>query len=132
MLKESQWARNFDSPYFGSPDGEFGAQQRFMGLTVSMLAQMQGQYAMQELKGEDGLYHDSDGDLDYIGNWVMLRTIADIASLTVGGRYANGESHPKFDTVADGLFHALKNRIPDSTQEAAAANGISKTEDCQR
>ena len=35
-----------------------------MSLPVSMLAQMQGQYAMKELMGEDGWYHDSDGELD--------------------------------------------------------------------
>ena len=121
MLKESQWARNFSNPYFGEPDGEFGAQQRFMGLMVSMLAQMQGQYAMQELMGEGGLYHDSDGNLDYIGNWVMLHTMADIAELTASGLYANAESNPMFAGAADGLFRALGDRVPDSPQEAAAA-----------
>ena len=92
----------FPPPYSAGPDGEFDAQQPFMGLTVSMLAQMQEQYAMQEPKGEDGLYHDSDEDLDYIGNWVMLHTKADIASLTVRVHYANGESHlssPRLPTV---------------------------------
>ncbi len=59
MLKESQWAHNFASGHFGTPTGAFGARQRFMGMMVSMLAQMQGQYAMQKLMGEDGLYHDS-------------------------------------------------------------------------
>ena len=121
MLKESQWARNFGNAHFGEPDGDFGAQQRFLGLMVSMLAQMQGQYAMQELLGEDGLYHDSDGNLDYTGNWVMLHTLADIAGLTAGGRYANSESNPMFFGAANGLFQALEARNPDSPQEAAAA-----------
>ncbi len=121
MLKESQWARNFSNPYFGAPDGEFGAQQRFMGVVVSMLVQMQGQYAMQELMREDGLYHDSDGNLDYIGNWVMLHTMADIAGLTASGLYANAESNPMFAGAANGLFQALGDRVPDSPQEAAAA-----------
>ncbi|MDA1128353.1 MAG: hypothetical protein O2913_06620 [Chloroflexi bacterium] len=121
MLKESQWARNFASEHFGEPGGDFGAQQRFIGLVVSMLAQMQGQYAMQELKGEDGLYHDSDGNLDYIGNWVMLHTMADIAGLTAAGRYANSDSNPMFAGAADGLFQTLGGRVPDSPQEAAAA-----------
>jgi hypothetical protein len=123
MLKESQWARNFGNAHFGKPGGNFGAQQRFMGVTVSMLAQMQGQYAMKNLMGEDGLYHDSDGGLDYIGNWVMLHTLSDIAGLTgaEGGRYTNPESHPMFENAATMLFGALEGRGPESPQEAAAA-----------
>ena len=42
MVKESQWAHSFSSPHFGNPTGDFGAQQRFIGMMVSMLAQMQG------------------------------------------------------------------------------------------
>ena len=45
-----------------------------------MLAQMQGQYAMQNLLSmDDGLYRDSDGTLDYTGNWVMLHTLSDVS-----------------------------------------------------
>ena len=121
MLKESQWARNFGSVHFGDPNSDFGAQQRFMGLMVSMLAQMQGQYAMNELMGEDGLYHDSNGNVDYTGNWVMLHTMADIAGLTSDGRYANSESNKMFAGAANGLFQALEDREPGSSLEAAAA-----------
>ncbi len=53
MLKESQWAHNFANSHFGSPDSDFGAQQRFIGVMVNLLAMMQGQYAMQELAGPD-------------------------------------------------------------------------------
>ncbi len=123
MLKESQWAHTFATGHFGSPEDDFGAQQRFMGIMVAMLAQMQGQYAMQNLMGLDGLYHDSDGDLDYVGNWVLLHAFADIAGLTgeEGGRYTNSESHPMFEQAAGGLFKALEGRDPASPQEAAAA-----------
>jgi hypothetical protein len=123
MLKESQWAHSFGSPHFGEPTGDFGAQQRFMGMMVSMLAQMQGQYAMQNLMGEDGLYYDSDGKLDYLGNWVMLHALSDIAGLTgeQNGRYANQEAHPAFEGAASKLFRALEDRQPESAREAAAA-----------
>ena len=123
MLKESQWAHNFADPHFGDPAGDFGAQQRFIGVMVSMLAQMQGMYAMQNLLGDDGLYHDSDGELDYTGNWVMLHTLADIAGLTgeEGGRYANPEAHPVFDGAATQLFRTLETREPASATEAASA-----------
>ncbi len=123
MLKESQWAHNFASAHFGDPADDFGALQRFIGMMVSMLAQMQGQYAMQNLLGDDGLYLDSDGTLDYTGNWVMLHTLSDIAGLTgeQGGRYANPDVHPMFEDAASQLFRTLEERQPESAQEAAAA-----------
>ncbi len=123
MLKESQWAHSFASPHFGNASDSFGAQQRFMGMMVSMLAQMQGQYAMQNLMGEDGLYHDSDGTLDYIGNWVMLHALSDISGLTgdESGRYANPDAHPMFESATTQLFQALEDRRPQSPQESATA-----------
>ena len=123
MLKESQWAHNFAAPHFGDPEDDFGALQRFIGMMVSMLAQMQGQYAMQNLMGADGLYYDSDGTLDYTGNWVMLHTLSDIAGLTgeQDGRYANPDVHPTFEDAASQLFRTLEDRRPESPQEAAAA-----------
>lgn len=123
MLKESQWARNFANTHFGDPEGDFGAQQRFAGILVSMLAQMQGQYAMENLLGDDGLFHDSDGTLDYSGNWVLLHTLSDIAGLTgeEESRYQNTDVHPIFEDAATQLFRALEGRQPGSAQEATAA-----------
>ncbi|MGE3414347.1 MAG: hypothetical protein AB7L91_19305, partial [Dehalococcoidia bacterium] len=123
MLKESQWARNFANAHFGAPDAAFGAQQRFMGLMVNMLAQMQGQYAMQNLMGEDGLYYDSDGNLDYTGNWVMLQTLTDIAAQAgeAGGRYESPDMAPMFAGAAEQLEGALAGRTPETIAESAAA-----------
>ena len=86
-----------------------------------MLAQMQGQYAMQNLMGVDGLYLDSDSTLDYTANWVMLHALSDIAGLTREGRYMNPEAHPMFEDAATGLFRVLERREPESAKEAAAA-----------
>ena len=123
MLKESQWAHNFANSHFGEPTGDFGAQQRLMGVMVAMLAKMQGQYAMQMLMGDDGLYHDSDGGLDYTGNWVMLHALSDIAGITgdMEGRYMDSDAHPMFEGAAAMLFGALADREPESAREAAAA-----------
>ncbi len=127
MLKESQWAHNFASAHFGDPEGDFGAQQRFIGMMVAMLSQMQGQYAMQELLGDDGLYHDSDGVLDFTGNWVMLHALSDVAGLTSDrgelndGRFMNPDVHPAFEGAANDLLAALDGREPASADEAAAA-----------
>lgn len=123
MLKESQWAHNFANAHFGTPDGDFGAQQRFMGVMVSMLSQMQGRYAMENLLDmEDGLYRDSDGDLDYTGNWVMLHALSDISLITgEGSPYQNPDSHTMFEDAATRLFQSLEDRDPESPMEAAAA-----------
>lgn len=122
MLKESQWAHNFANEHFGAPEAGFGAQQRFMGIMVNMLAQMQAKYAMENLRGEDGLYHDSDGSLDYTANWVMLHTLSDIAGLSsADGRYKNPDMAPMFEGAASGLLQALQDREPESPEEAAAA-----------
>ena len=124
MLKESQWAHNFANIHFGEPSGEFGAQQRFMGVMVNLLAQMQAQYAMQNLMGGDGLFYDTDGTLDHTANWVMLHALSDLAVLASGReapRYMNLEMNPMFEGAATQLFEALGDRDPDSPQEAAAA-----------
>ena len=123
MLKLTQWAHNFASAHFGTPEDDFGSLQRFIGVMVSMLSQMQGQYAMKNLLNmDDGLYHDSDGNLDYTGNWVMLHTLSDVSLLTRdGGKYMNPDSQPMFEGAANGLFKALEARDPQSPQEAAAA-----------
>lgn len=125
MLKESQWAHNFADPHFGAPDGDFGAQQRFMGQMVASLSVMQGQYAMANLATDSGLYADSDGTIDHTGNWVLLHAFADIASLTGGdvadGRYANPQAAPAFADATTMLLEALADREPETTDEAASA-----------
>ncbi len=127
MLKESQWAHNFANAHFGDPEGAFGAQQRFIGMMVALLSQMQGQYAMQELLGDDGLYHDSDGALDFTANWVMLHALSDVAGLTGDrdelnhARFMNPDVHPAFEGAANDLLAALEAREPASADEAAPA-----------
>jgi len=125
MLKESQWAHNFADPHFGTTDGDFGAQQRFIGQMVALLAVMQGQYAMTNLATDSGLYADSDGAIDHTGNWVLLHTFADIASLTKGdvadGRYTNSEAAPAFADATAMLLEALDDREPETPDEAASA-----------
>jgi len=123
MLKESQWARNFSSAEFGTPDGDFGAQQRLIGVMVNLLAQMQGRYAIENLGGDEGLYLDSDGNLDYRGNWVLLHAFADLAGLTgdENSRYYDPEVAPQWQQAARELFGALRDRSPSDTKEATSA-----------
>ncbi|MEE8347568.1 MAG: hypothetical protein V3S20_09490 [Dehalococcoidia bacterium] len=123
MLKESQWARNFANAHFGALDGDFGAQQRFVGVMVNLLAQMQGKYAMENLQGGDGLYLDSDGDLDYVGNWTLLQAFSDIAGLTAdaSSRYHDPEAAPMWQGAAGALFAALEDRDAADPKEATSA-----------
>jgi len=118
MLKLSQWSHNFSSEHFGTPADDFGALQRFLGVMVAMLSQMQGQYAMQNLLNmDDGLYRDSDGTLDYTGNWVMLPTLSNVSLITrEGSPYAaivglvtvgDATGEGKYLDSADDLYQSL-------------------------
>lgn len=123
MLKESQWARNFANAHFGALDGDFGAQQRFIGVMVNLLAQMQGKYTMENLQGPNGLYLDSDGNLDYQGNWVLLHAFADLVGLTsdANGAYNDPDAAPMWQQAAEDLFAALKQREARDPREATSA-----------
>ncbi len=123
MLKESQWARNFASAHFGALDGDFGAQQRFIGVMVNLLAQMQGKYTMENLQGPDGLYLDSDGNLDVKGNWVLLHAFSDIVGLIsdANGAYNDPDAAPMWQQAAGDLFAALKQREARDPREATSA-----------
>lgn len=123
MLKESQWARNFSTSHFGELDGDFGAQQRFMGVMVSLLAQMQGRYAVENLRGEDSLYVDSDGELDARGNWVLLHAFADLVGLTSdeNSRYYDPDAAGEWQTAAKELFDALRDTEARDAKEATSA-----------
>ncbi len=109
MLKESQWARNFANAHFGALDGDFGAQQRFIGVMVNLLAQMQGKYTMENLQGPNGLYLDSDGNLDYQGNWVLLHAFADLVGLTsdANGAYNDPDAAPVWQQAAEESLREL-------------------------
>ncbi len=123
MLKESQWAINFGTAHFGALDADFGAQQRLIGVMVNLLAQTQGKYAIENLRGDDGLYLDSDGNLDMQGNWTLLHAFADLAGLTSdeSSRYYDPEAAPQWQEAAGELFTALRERTAADPKEATSA-----------
>lgn len=56
IIKEIEWAKQFHvDSHFGQIEDNFGAQWRFMGLVLVAEAKMQGQYALEMLKNQDGL-----------------------------------------------------------------------------
>lgn len=123
MLKESQWARNFASLHFGQVNAEQGAQQRFTGMMILAFAKRQGAFAMENLRGDDGLYRDSDGTLDHQGNWEMLQAFADIAGVTAesGSRYEDTDASAMFQNASNELLEALSEHTPATAPEAASA-----------
>ena len=85
IIKESEWAKQFHvDTHFGTPQDDFGAQWRFVGLVLNAESKMQLQYALQNLKTENGLVANSDGTVDYTGNWVMLEALSDVGNLCSG------------------------------------------------
>ncbi|MGQ9733225.1 MAG: hypothetical protein ACUVX8_18360 [Candidatus Zipacnadales bacterium] len=130
IIKEVEWAKQFHvDDHFGTPDDNFGAQWRFVGLVLNAEAKMQAQYALQMLKNDQGLIANSDGTVDWGGQWVMLIAFSDLGS-TLGlahlphsatNRYADPDAAAMFLSAADMLFGALASRQPADTEELSLA-----------
>jgi hypothetical protein len=90
---------------------------------VTLLAQMQGRYAIENLKGSDGLFFDSNGDLDLQGNWTLLHAFSDLVGLSSDetSRYYDPEAAPQWQQAARELFAALRQRTAADPKEATSA-----------
>ncbi|MEI2691769.1 MAG: hypothetical protein V9H69_19540 [Anaerolineae bacterium] len=81
IIKEIEWAKQFHvDDHFGTPTDDFGAQWRFVGMVIMAEAKMQAQYALQMLTDGQGLIHNSNGAVDWAGQWIMLEALSDLAS----------------------------------------------------
>jgi len=130
IIKETEWARQFHvDEHFGKATDDFGAHQRFMGMALSAEAKMQAQYALQMLKNEQGLIANSDGTVDWGGQWVMLEALSDLGG-TLGAsvlphsatnRYTDPDASAMFLGAADMFFGALASRQPAATAELSLA-----------
>ena len=130
MIKETEWSKQFHvDDHFGTPVDDFGAQWRFVGLLLDAEAKQQGLYALQNLKNDQGLIANSDGTLDWGGQWVMLEAFSDLGgTLAMGAlphsqtnRYADAGASNKFLGAADMLFVALADREPEGIEELSLA-----------
>lgn len=130
MIKEIEWSKQFHvDDHFGTPTDDFGAQWRFVGLLLNAEAKQQGLYALQNLKNEQGLIANSDGTLDWAGQWVMLEAFSDLGGElgaetlphSASNRYLNTEASGKFLAAADMLFAALADRQPANIEELSLA-----------
>ncbi|GAB4530947.1 MAG: hypothetical protein Fur0018_18500 [Anaerolineales bacterium] len=130
IIKESEWAKQFHvDNHFGAINDSFGAQWRFVGMVMNASSKMQLQYALQNMKNDAGLFVNSDGTLDYTGNWVMLEALSDVAGTlnaetlphSASNRYHNPDQGAMFQGAADMLFGALSNRQPEGIEETSIA-----------
>lgn len=130
MIKEIEWAKQFHvDDHFGTPSDNFGAQWRFVGLVLSVEAKMQTQFALQMLMNEDGLFANSDGTVDWGGQWVMLEALSDLGELldasvlpnSATNRYHDPETAAMFMGAADMLFAMVAGRLPADTEELSLA-----------
>jgi len=130
IIKETEWAKQFHvDSHFGTPEDDFGAQWRFVGMALNAEAKMQAQYALKMLKNEQGLIADSDGNVDWTGQWVMLEALSDLgANLgseavphSSSNRYNDPEASTMFLGAADMLFAGLADRQPADIEEYSLA-----------
>ena len=130
IIKETEWAKQFHvDDHFGIPTDNFGAQWRFVGLVMNAEAKMQAQYALTNMMNQDGLFVDSNGELDWSGQWVMLEALTDLGStLRVGelpnsasNRYADPAASAMFIGAASALFDSLSDRVPENGEELSLA-----------
>lgn len=117
IMKELEWAKQFHVDFhFGTPEADFGAQQRFVGMIMSLEAKMQLMAWMQQPE----LFTDS-----LAGNYVMLSALSDAVNVfsatTVphsdSNRYADPAAAEMFAQATDALFAELETSHPASARE---------------
>jgi len=130
MIKETEWAKQFHvDEHFGTPVDDFGAQWRFVGMVLAAEAKMQAQYALNGLKNAAGLIANSDGTVDWGGQWVMLEALSDLGGLlgtptlphSATNRYFDRDGSAMFLAAADMLFVTIVNRESADIEELSLA-----------
>jgi len=130
IVKEVEWAKQFHvDSHFGTPTDNFGAHWRFIGMILMVEAKAQFQYITQHLMNGQGLISNSDGTIDWSGQWVMLEALSDLGQaldaphmpLSVTNRYSDPGAAATIRAAADNLFHQLLSRRPADAEELSLA-----------
>ena len=130
IIKETEWAKQFHvDNHFGTPTDNFGAQWRFVGMIMNASSLMQSKYALENMRNDQGLYANSDGAVDWYGQWVMLEALSDVSGIlgaktlphSATNRYYNPQMGAMFLGGADALFDAVSSRQPSDTREYSYA-----------
>ena len=122
ILKEVEWARQFHvDDHFGTPDSNFGAYWRFVGMVMNMSAKMQTKSLLENMAN----YDMSDG-----GDAVVLMALSDLADLLstdklahsdVANRYQDKEVAAMFAKGADKVFAVVEASNPSTIRETSLA-----------
>lgn len=130
IIKEIEWAKQFHvDEHFGTPTENFGAQWRFVGMVIMAEAKMQAQYALQMLTNDQGLIANSDGVVDWNGQWIMLEALSDLAGAldaptmphSATNRYADPAAAAMFRDAAGMLFATVRREHLTSLEELSLA-----------
>ncbi len=130
IIKETEWAKQFHvDSHFGTPADDFGAQWRFVGMVMNANSLMQSKYALEKMRNEQGLFANSDGAIDWDGQWSMLEALSDVGGLlnannvpnSATNRYKNPQMAAMLLGAADAFFNSISSRQPSDTQELSLA-----------
>ena len=117
IVKELEWAKQFHVDFhFGTPQDNFGAQQRFVGMVMALEAKMQLMTWLQQPE----LFENS-----LAGDYVMLTALSDAADVfsaatlphSASNRYADPMAAQMFADAADALFAQLEESEPESVRD---------------
>ena len=120
MIKELEWAKQFHvDDHFGTPESDFGAQQRFSGMMMALMPKMQAQAWMQEPdRFENSL----------AGTYALLIAFSDGSSIYSAEALPHSESNRYADPDVAGMFakgaHMLFQMALDTTPESVRDLGI--------
>ncbi len=122
ILKETEWARQFHvDDHFGTPNSDFGAYWRFVGMVMTMNAKLQTGTFLKNM---------ANYDLSGGGDAAMLIAISDVADLLavdqvahsdVPNRYHDPKTAAMFAKGADKLFEMVVASEPDSIRGTSLA-----------
>ena len=117
IVKELEWAKQFHVDFhFGTPQDNFGAQQRFVGMIMALEGKMQLMAWLQE----PDRFNSS-----LVGDYVMLIALSDAADVfsaatlphTNSNRYADPQAAQMFAGAADKLFAQVAESEPENIRE---------------
>ena len=96
IVKELEWAKQFHvDSHFGTPDSDFGAQQRFIGMMMALMPKMQVQaWLQQPARFESSLE----------GEYAMLLALSDGASMYAADRLPHSASNRYHDPATAAMF----------------------------
>lgn len=111
IVKELEWAKQFHiDSHFGTPESNFGAQWRFMGLVLTAMARMQAMEWMT-MHAAESISLEDDAD-----PFVMLMALSNLADLVGEERLHHSESNRYYDPEASAIFLAAADTLFDEVR----------------